>query len=61
MLGSLWGSWRRGATGPGTGEIAPLAVPSQIEITLEDLAKDVWDNKMTLIDNVRKKAHDLSE
>ena len=42
MLGSLWGSWRRGATGPGTGEIAPLAVPSQIEITLEDLAKDVW-------------------
>ena len=26
-----------------------------------DLAKDVWDNKMTLIDNVRKKAHDLSE
>jgi len=25
------------------------------------LAKDVWDNKMTLIDNVRKKAHDLSE
>ena len=26
-----------------------------------DPAKDVWDNKMTLIDNVRKKAHDLSE
>ena len=26
-----------------------------------DLAKDVWDHKMTLIDNMRKKAHDLSE
>ena len=26
-----------------------------------DLAKDVWDNKMTLIDNVRKKAHNLPE
>ena len=26
-----------------------------------DLAKDVWDHKMTLIDNMRKKARDLSE
>ena len=33
----------------------------RIVTLLRQLSKDVWDNKMTLIDNVRKKAHDLSE
>ena len=42
MLGRLWGAWRGESARVDTGEAIPLLVPSLIEITLEDLAKDVW-------------------
>jgi hypothetical protein len=42
MLGRLWGAWRGESARVHTGEATPLVVPSLIEITLEDLAKDVW-------------------
>ena len=42
MLGRLWGAWRGGSARIDAGETTQRVVPSQIEITLEDLAKDVW-------------------
>ncbi|HRC44608.1 MAG TPA: hypothetical protein PLT27_11175, partial [Nitrospira sp.] len=42
MLGRLWGAWRGEPAKVDAGEIASHVVPSQIEISLEDLAKDVW-------------------
>ena len=42
MLGRLWGAWRGESARVDAGETAPRVVPSLIEITLEDLAKDVW-------------------
>ena len=42
MLGRLWGAWRGEPAKVDAGETASHVVPSQIEISLEDLAKDVW-------------------